>query len=91
MKVEISRFNATTFELGHPNKKERAFLRRSDSEFLEAQQAADAFDDRREKFKKMPFGLGRLIPPPAIEISEARWHQLRARISGSFPAVKLGP
>ena len=62
MKVEIHVSNATTFELGHPNKKERAFLRRSDPEFLEAQQAANAFDDRREKFKKMPFGSGAYCP-----------------------------
>jgi hypothetical protein len=38
----------------------------------------------------MPFGLDRLLPAPTIEITEARWSKLRARISGSFPAVKLG-
>ncbi len=87
MKVEISRFNASTFELGYPSKKERAFLRREDPEFIEALQAEDA---HASKLKKVPFGLGRLLPAPTIEITEQRWHKLRARISGSFPVVKLG-
>jgi len=86
VKVEISRFNASIFELGHPNRKERAFLRREDPEFVEALQAEAAFEARA---KKMPFGLDRLLPAPTIEITEARWHKLRARISGSFPAVKV--
>jgi hypothetical protein len=88
VKVEISRFNASIFELGHPSKKERAFLRREDPEFVEAVLAEAAHES---KLKKMPFGLGRLVPAPTIEITEERWHKLRARISGSFPAIKLAP
>jgi len=87
VRVEVSRFNASIFELDHPSKKERAFLRREDSEFIDAVQAEAAYE---AKLKKVPFGLGRrLLPAPAIEITEERWHSLRARISGSFPAVKL--
>ena len=86
MRVEVSRFNASIFELDHPSKKERAFLRREDPEFIDAVQAEAAYEAR---LKKIPFGLGRLLPAPSIEITEERWHQLRARISGSFPAVKL--
>ena len=88
MRVEVSRFNASIFELGHPGRKERAFLRREDPEFIEAVQAEAAYES---KLKKVPFGLGRLLPAPSIEITEERWHRLRARISGSFPAVKLLP
>lgn len=86
MKVGISRFNASIFEIVHPNGKERAFVRREDPEYLEALQAESAYESR---LKKLPFGLGRLLPPPAIEIEEARWHKLRARISGSFPVLKV--
>jgi len=86
VRVEVSRFNASIFELDHPSKKERAFLRREDPEFIDAVQAEAAYEAR---LKKIPFGLGRLLPAPSIEITEERWHQLRARISGSFPAVKL--
>lgn len=86
MRVEVSRFNASIFELDHPSKKERAFLRREDQEFIDAVQAEAAYE---AKLKKIPFGLGRLLPKPSIEITEERWHGLRARISGSFPAVKL--
>ncbi|MFI5182451.1 MAG: hypothetical protein ACHQPI_13780 [Thermoanaerobaculia bacterium] len=86
MRVEVSRFNASIFELDHPSKKERAFLRREDPEFIDAVQAEAAYE---AKLKKIPFGLGRLLPRPSIEITEERWHSLRARISGSFPAVKL--
>jgi hypothetical protein len=50
---------------------------------------AEAADE--SKLKKMPFGLGRLPSTPTIEITDERWHKLRARISGSFPVVKLGP
>jgi hypothetical protein len=88
VRVEVSRFNASIFELDHPSKKERAFLRREDPEFIEAVQAQAAYE---AKLKKVPFGLGRLLPMPSIEITEERWHKLRARISGSFPVVKLGP
>ena len=88
MKVEVSRFNASIFELGYPGRKERAFLRREDPEFVEAVLAEAAHES---KLKKMPFGLGRLLPAPTIEITAERWHKLRARISGSFPVVKLGP
>jgi len=86
VRVEVSRFNASIFELGHPSRKERAFLRREDPEFIDAVQAEAAYE---AKLKKIPFGLGRLLPTPSIEITEERWHSLRARISGSFPAVKL--
>jgi hypothetical protein len=86
VKVHVSRFNASIFEISEPNGKARAFLKREDPEFLEALQAESAYE---AKAKKMPFGLGRLLPPPSIEIEEARWHKLRARISGSFPVVKL--
>ncbi len=87
MKVEISRFNASIFELVYPEKKERAFLRREDAEFFEAVQAEAAHES---KLKKLPFGLGKLLSEPTIEISEARWNSLRARISGSIPRLKLG-
>lgn len=88
MKVEVSRFNASIFELVYPDKKERAFLRRVDAEFLDALQAEAAYEGR---LKKLPFGLGKkLLSPPTIEITEARWQSLRARISGSFPVVKIG-
>jgi hypothetical protein len=87
MKVEVSRFNASIFELVYPDKKERAFLRRGDAEFLEAVQAEAAHES---KLQKLPFGLGRLFSTPTIEITEARWHSLRARISGSIPIVRLG-
>ena len=87
MKVEVSRFNASIFELVYPDKKERAFLRRVDTEFLDALQAEAAYES---KLKKLPFGLGKkLLSPPTIEITEARWQSLRARISGSFPVVKI--
>jgi len=86
VKVEVSRFNASMFELLHPNKKERAFLRRDEPEFVEALQVEIAHGI---KVKKMPFRLGGLLPAPTIEITEERWRKLRARISGSFPAVKL--
>lgn len=86
MKVEVSRFNASIFELVRPSMKERAFLRREDPEFIEALQAEAAYES---KVRKMPFGLGRLLPKPSIEITEERWHDLRARISGSFPTVRL--
>ena len=88
MKVEVSRFNASIFEVLYPNKKERAFLRREDPEFIEAVLAEGTHES---KLKKMPFGLGRLLSPPTIEITDERWRRLRARISGSFPVVKLGP
>ena len=88
MKVVVSRFNASIFEILHPNKKDRAFLRREDPEFVEAVQAEGAYES---KLKKLPFGLGRLLPRPSIEITDVRWNKLRARISGSFPAVKLVP
>jgi hypothetical protein len=88
VRVEVSRFNASIFELVYPDKKERAFLRRVDPEFLEASQAEAAYES---KLKKLPFGLGKtLLSPPTIELTEARWQSLRARISGSFPAVKIG-
>jgi hypothetical protein len=87
VKVEVSRFNTSIFEVLHPNKKERAFLRRVDPEFIDAVQAEAA---HQNKLNKMPFGLGRLLSPPTIEITDERWHKLRARISGSFPVVKLG-
>ena len=86
MKVAVSRFNASIFEIVHPNGKERAFIRREDPEFIEALQVEDK---RADRLAKLPFGLGRLLPPPTLEIADARWHKLRARISGSFPAVKL--
>lgn len=88
MKVVVSRFNASIFEILHPNKKDRAFLRREDPEFVEAVQAEGAYESN---LKKLPFGLGRLLPLPSIEITDVRWNKLRARISGSFPAVKLVP
>ena len=88
MKVEVSRFNASIFELVYPGKKERAFLRRADPEFLEALQAEASYES---KLKKLPFGLGKkLLSPPTIEITEARWQTLRARISGSIPIARLG-
>lgn len=87
MKVEVSRFNASIFELVYPEKKERAFLRREDPEFFEAVQAEAAHES---KLKKLPFGLGKLLSTPTIEITEGRWHSLRARISGSIPIVRLG-
>jgi hypothetical protein len=86
MKVVISRFNASIFEILHPNGKARAFLKREDPEFILAVQAEASHE---AKVKKTPFGLGRMLPRPSIEISEARWNSLRARISGSFPALKL--
>lgn len=86
MKVEVSRFNASIFELVDPSKKERAFLRREDPEFLEALQIEAA---HKSKTKKMPFGLARLISEPTIDITDERWQKLRARISGSFPVVKV--
>lgn len=86
MKVVISRFNASIFEVTHPDGKRRAFLKREDPEFLEALQAEADYNSR---VARLPFGLGRLMPPPSIEIPEARWEGLRARISGTFPAVKL--
>ncbi len=85
MKVSVSRFNASIFEIVHPNGKDRAFVRREDPEFLEALQAESAYES---KVKKVPFGLGRLLAPPTIEIPDARWNKLRARISGSFPVLK---
>lgn len=85
MKVEVSRFNASIFELVHLEKKERAFLRREDPEFVEAVLVEAAHQTR---LKKMPFGLGRILAEPTIEITEERWHKLRARISGSFPIVR---
>lgn len=86
MKVAISRFNTSTFEVVHSDGKRRAFLKREDPEFLDALGAEAAYN---AKVAKLPFGLGRLVAPPSIEIPEARWERLRARISGSFPAVKL--
>ena len=86
MKVVISRFNASIFEVTHPDGKRRAFLKREDPEFLDALTAEAA---HKAKVAKLPFGLGRLVPEPTIEIPDARWEGLRARISGSFPAVKL--
>lgn len=88
MKVEVSRFNASIFELVRPNEKERAFLRREDPEFIEATRAEAAYEST---VKKLPFGLGRLLSAPTIEITDERWHKLRARISGSFPIVKQWP
>jgi hypothetical protein len=85
MKVVVSRFNASMFEVTHPDGKRRAFVKRDDPEFVDAL-AAEA--DYNTRAARLPFGLGRLIPP-TIEMSEARWNSLRARISGSFPAVKL--
>jgi hypothetical protein len=32
----------------------------------------------------------KLLSPPTIGITEARWQSLRARISGFFPVVKIG-
>jgi hypothetical protein len=87
VKVEVSRFNASMFELVLPGKKERAFLRREDPEFVEALQVEAA---HASKVKKMPFNLGQLLPDPTIEITEERWKKLRARISGSFPIVRPG-
>jgi hypothetical protein len=86
MKFLVSRFNATIFEVTHPDGKRRAFLKREDPEFALAIEAEAAYN---AKAAKMPFGLGRLLQPAAIEMSEARWQSLRARISGSFPAIKL--
>ena len=88
MRVKVSRFNASIFEIARPNEKERAFLRREDPEFLEALRAEAAYESN---VKKLPFGLGRLLRAPTIEITDERWHSLRARISGSFPAMKIGP
>jgi hypothetical protein len=88
VKVEISRFSASAFELDHRKKNERAFLRREDPEFVEAVQAEAAYES---KLKKMPLGLGRLIPVPAIEITDERWHTLRVRIVKSIPIVEPGP
>ena len=50
--------------------------------------AVPAEGAHESKLKKMPFGLGRLLPAPTIEITDERWRRLRARISGSFPVVK---
>ena len=86
MKVQVSRFNASIFEIVHPDGKQRVFLKREDPEFVDALQAEAAYE---AKVKKLPFGLGRLVPPPAIDVEDARWHRLRARISGSFPVLKL--
>lgn len=86
MKVVVSRFNASIFEILHPDGKARAFLKREDPEFMLAVQAEASYE---AKVKKMPFGLGRVVPRPSIEITEARWNGLRAKISGSFPALKL--
>ena len=86
MKVVVSRFNATIFEVTHPDGKRRAFLKREDPEFAEA---LEAESDYNARCARLPFGLGRLMPPPSIEIPDARWQSLRARISGSFPVVKL--
>ena len=88
MKVEVSRFNASIFELVSPSKKERAFLRREDPEFLEALQVEAAHQGR---LKKMPFGMGRLLGEPTIEITEQRWKALRARISGAVRIVRPAP
>ncbi|HVO50756.1 MAG TPA: hypothetical protein VMV60_07170 [Thermoanaerobaculia bacterium] len=85
MRVVVSRFNASIFEVTHPDGKRRAFIKRDDPEFAEAL-AVEA--DYNARVARLPFGLGRLIPP-TIEMSEARWNGLRSRISGSFPAVKL--
>jgi len=86
VKVQVSRFNASIFEIVHVDGKQRAFVKREDPEYLEALQAESAYE---AKVKKLPFGLGRLVPPPTIEIEEARWNRLRQRISGSFPVLKL--
>ena len=89
VKVEVSRFNASIFELVHREKNERAFLRRADPEFNEAMQVEAAHQSKLKKLEKMPFGLARLLPAPAIEITDERWRKLRAKISESLPAVKL--
>jgi hypothetical protein len=86
MKVVISRFNSSIFEVTHSDGKRRAFLKREDPEFVDALTAEAAYN---AKVAKLPFGLGRLVAPPSIEIPEGRWQSLRARISGTFPAVKL--
>lgn len=85
VKVEVSRFNSSIFEIVNPRKKERAFLRREDPEFLEALQVEATHQSR---LKKMPFGMGRLLPEPTIEMTEERWGQLRARISGAVRIVR---
>ena len=86
MKVAVSRFNSATFEVTHPDGKRRAFLKREDPEFAEA---LEAEADYNARCARLPFGLGKLLGPPAIEIPDARCNSLRARISGSFPVVKL--
>jgi len=91
VKVEVSRFNASIFELVHREKNERAFLRREDPEFNEAIQVEAAHQSKLKKLKKMPFGLARLVSEPTIEITDERWRKLRERISGSFPVMKIGP
>ena len=90
MKVEVSRFNASIFELVHREKNERAFLRREDPEFNEAIQVEAAHQSKLKKLREMPFGLARLLSEPTIEITDERWKKLRARISGSIPIVRLG-
>lgn len=88
MKVEVSRFNSTTFELVHAGLKQRAFAKREDPEFLDCLQAESEHLSRK---KRLPFGLGELLREPTIEITEARWGQLRARISGAIRIPRMGP
>lgn len=88
MKIEVSRFNSTIFELVHPGTKQRAFARREDPEYLDCLQAESAHASRQ---KKLPFGLAGLFGEPTIEITEARWGQLRAKISGSFRIPRTNP
>ena len=88
MKVEVSRFNSTTFELVHPATKQRAFAKREDPEFLECLEAESAHASRQ---KKIPFGLARLLGEPTIEITEQRWGRLRARISGAIRIPRTDP
>ncbi len=88
MRVEVSRFNATTFELVQPATKQRAFAKREDPEFLACLDAESAHATR---LKRMPFGLGRLFGEPTIEITDARWGQLRARISGAIRIPRMDP
>ena len=88
MKVEVSRFNASIFELVNRERKERAFLRREDPEFLEALQVEAAYQSR---LKKIPFRMGRLLGEPKIEITEQRWQKLRARISGAVRIARPDP
>jgi hypothetical protein len=87
VRVEVSRFNASVFELVS-REKERAFLRRADPEFVGALQVEAG---HKRRLKDMPFAMARLLSAPTIEITDERWRKLRARISGTSPIVKPSP